>query len=41
MLQKAALVVDFCDITSREKRSPQFEVVTAFAHKSSRAKVKP
>jgi DNA-binding transcriptional ArsR family regulator/SAM-dependent methyltransferase len=41
MLQKAALVVDFCDITSREKRSPHFEIVTAFAEKSSRGKVRP
>jgi hypothetical protein len=40
MLQKVALVVDFCDITSREKRSPHFEIVTAFAQKSSRAKVR-
>lgn len=41
MLQKAALVVDFCDITCREKRSPHFEVVTAFAQKTPRTKVKP
>jgi ArsR family transcriptional regulator len=41
MLQKAGLVVDFCDVTCREKRSPHFEVVTAFAQKSSRARVKP
>ncbi len=41
MLQKASLVVDCCDVTCREKRSPHFEVVTAFARKDSRAKVKP
>jgi ArsR family transcriptional regulator len=33
MLQKAGLVIDTCDITCREKRSPHFEVITAFAHK--------
>ncbi len=33
MLQKAALVVDSCDITCREKRAPHFEVITAFAQK--------
>lgn len=41
MLQKASLVVDSCEITCREKRSPHFEVVTAFAQKNSRDKVKP
>jgi ArsR family transcriptional regulator len=40
MLQKPALIVDFCDVTCREKRSPHFEVVTAFARKNSRAKVR-
>jgi ArsR family transcriptional regulator len=35
MLQKAGLAIDACDITCREKRSPHFEVVTAFAHKNS------
>ncbi len=33
MLQKAGLVVDQCDITCREKRSPHFEIITAFGHK--------
>ncbi len=33
MLQKAGLAVDTCDITCREKRSPHFEVITAFAYK--------
>ena len=33
MLQKAGLSVDACDITSREKRAPHFEVITAFARK--------
>lgn len=35
MLQKAGLGVDACDVTCREKRSPHFEVITAFAHKSA------
>jgi ArsR family transcriptional regulator len=34
MLQKAGLTVDACDVTCREKRSPHFEVITAFARKS-------
>ena len=33
LLDKAHLEVDQCAVTSREKRAPQFEVVTAFAHK--------
>jgi ArsR family transcriptional regulator len=41
MLQKAGLSVDSCEITSREKRAPHFEVVTAFARKSSGVKGKP
>lgn len=36
MLQKAGLAVDACDVTCREKRSPHFEVITAFAHKNPR-----
>lgn len=36
MLQKAGLTTDSCDITCREKRSPHFEVITAFAHKTLR-----
>ncbi len=35
MLQKAGLEVDACDVTSREKRAPHFEVITAFAHKTT------
>jgi len=35
MLQKAGLAIDACDVTSREKRAPHFEVITAFAHKST------
>jgi SAM-dependent methyltransferase len=35
MLHKAGLTVDACEITCREKRSPHFEVITAFAHKNS------
>lgn len=33
MLQKAGLAIDSCDVTCREKRSPHFEVITAFARK--------
>jgi SAM-dependent methyltransferase len=33
-LSAAGLDVTRCEITSREKRAPHFEVVTAFAHKS-------
>jgi SAM-dependent methyltransferase len=33
LLEKAGLTVEQCAVTSREKRAPQFEVVTAFAHK--------
>jgi DNA-binding transcriptional ArsR family regulator len=33
MLEKAGLAVEQCAVTSREKRAPQFEVVTAFAHR--------
>lgn len=35
LLQKAGLAIDACDITSREKRAPHFEIITAFAHKAS------
>jgi SAM-dependent methyltransferase len=35
MLQKAGLAIDACDITCREKRSPHFEVITAFARRAS------
>jgi SAM-dependent methyltransferase/DNA-binding transcriptional ArsR family regulator len=41
MLQKAGLVVDSCDISCREKRSPHFEVITAFAQKNVENHVKP
>jgi len=34
LLEKAGLDVEQCAVTSREKRAPQFEVVTAFAHKT-------
>lgn len=33
MLQKAGLFVEACEVTSRERRPPHFEVVTAFAAK--------
>ena len=35
LLLKAGLVVDSCDITCREKRSPHFEIITAFGHKNT------
>jgi ArsR family transcriptional regulator len=31
LLVKAGLSVEACDITSRERRAPYFQVVTAFA----------
>ena len=34
MLQKAGLVVESCAVSSREKREPHFQVITAVAHKS-------
>jgi ArsR family transcriptional regulator len=34
-LSQAGLVVDRCEVTSREKRPPHFAVVSAFAHKVS------
>lgn len=33
MLQKAGLTIDACDVACREKRTPHFEIITAFAHK--------
>lgn len=41
MLQKAGLRIDACDVTSRERRAPHFEVITAFAHKSKSTRVNP
>jgi len=35
LLVKAGLVVGFCDVTSREKRPPQFRIVTAVATKEA------
>jgi ArsR family transcriptional regulator len=35
VLSKAGLTLDACDITSREKRAPHFEILTAFAHKGT------
>jgi ArsR family transcriptional regulator len=32
MLRRAGFTVDHCEIVSREKRAPHFEVVTASAH---------
>jgi len=42
LLEKAGLAVEQCAVTSREKRAPQFEVVTAFAEKpeSDRARAR-
>jgi DNA-binding transcriptional ArsR family regulator/ubiquinone/menaquinone biosynthesis C-methylase UbiE len=34
-LHKAGLTVDACDVTSRERRTPYFQVVTAFATKAA------
>jgi SAM-dependent methyltransferase len=34
MLKRAGFSVDHCDVTSREKRAPRFEIVTAFARTS-------
>ena len=34
MLQKAGLAVESCAVSSREKREPHFQVITAVAHKS-------
>jgi DNA-binding transcriptional ArsR family regulator len=38
MLQKTGLAVETCDVTSRERRAPYFQVITAFAvaNKASR-----
>lgn len=32
LVKRAGFTVDHCDVTSREKRAPHFEIVTAFAH---------
>ena len=32
LLKRAGFVVTHCDVTSREKRAPHFEIATAFAH---------
>jgi ArsR family transcriptional regulator len=37
LLGKAGLAVESCEITSRERRAPYFQVVTAFATKKERA----
>jgi ArsR family transcriptional regulator len=34
MLNKCALTVESCQVSSREKREPHFQVITAVAHKS-------
>ncbi len=35
LLTNAGLVVDACEVTSRERRAPHFEVITAFARKAA------
>jgi ArsR family transcriptional regulator len=35
MIARTGLTVDTCEVTSRERRKPYFEVVSAFAHKPS------
>jgi len=35
LVGKAGLAVETCDVTSREKRAPYFQVVTAFATKTA------
>jgi SAM-dependent methyltransferase len=37
MLEQAGLCIDSCAVTSRERRAPHFQVVTAFAHKTASA----
>jgi ArsR family transcriptional regulator len=37
MLAKAGLTVEACGVTSREKRAPHFEILTAFARKGLKA----
>jgi ArsR family transcriptional regulator len=36
-LQKSGLEVDLCEVTSRERRKPYFEVLSAFAHKPAQS----
>jgi len=33
LIERAALIVDFCEVTSRERRKPYFRVISAFARK--------
>jgi ArsR family transcriptional regulator len=35
MLERAGLVARFCEVTSRERKTPYFEVITAFADKAN------
>ncbi|WP_437606057.1 metalloregulator ArsR/SmtB family transcription factor [Sorangium sp. So ce834] len=41
MLEAAGLVVDACDVTSREKRPPHFEVISIHARKEGAAEAAP
>ncbi len=34
LIAKAGLTVDFCEVTSRERRQPYFEIISAFAHRN-------
>jgi ubiquinone/menaquinone biosynthesis C-methylase UbiE/DNA-binding transcriptional ArsR family regulator len=36
LLEKAGFAVEHCAVTSREKRAPYFQVISAFAHKPER-----
>ena len=35
LLKAASFEIDFCDVTSRERRDPHFQVITVFAHRSA------
>jgi ArsR family transcriptional regulator len=37
MLRRAGLTVETCEVTSRERKKPYFEVISAFARKEERA----
>ena len=37
LLAQAGLAVDACEVTSRERRQPHFQIVTAFARKPARS----
>jgi len=33
LIEQAGLIVDFCEVTSRERRKPYFRVISAFARR--------